>query len=265
MGYVQIGEINTKESDSHILYKFKWIQGALVTFGGIIFNLIFAYITITSIVLWNSEHIKESNLKSFAPQKHIILEDKEKNTIQLKYHSAIEILQKIKTDEFFLEDEEGEKIIFENEKFFNNNFTIKYDSIENPKTIIEKIFLAITITNNIIIQSFYGILNLFKGNAKINHISGPLGIMKTLKNAIQKGFIDFFIFLSFVSISLAVINIMPVPMLDGGLFLFLTIYKIIGKGVPEKIHTLLTYGSLVLIIAMTILSTYNDIIRLFFQ
>lgn len=263
MGYVQIGEENNA-SDAHILYQYSWIQGTLMTFGGIIFNLIFAYIAITSVIIWNSQYILQTNLKSFIPQKHIILEDKEKNQIILNYQTPIEVLQKIKKDEFTLEDYEGEKIIFENEKFFTNNFIIKYDSIDFPDTIFEKIILGITITNYIIRQSIYGIINLFKG-AHCNNISGPIGIMKNLSTAIEKGFADFFIFLSLVSISLAIINLVPIPMLDGGQFLFLTIYKIIGKGVPDLVQTILTYGSLGLIILMTLFSTYNDILRVFFN
>jgi regulator of sigma E protease len=264
MGYVQIGEENNN-SDAHILYQYPWIQGTLMTFGGIIFNLIFAYIAITSVIIWNSQYILQTNLKSFIPQKHIILEDKEKNQIILNYKTPIEVLQKIKKDEFTLEDHEGEKIIFENEKFFTNNFIIKYDSVYFPTTIFEKIILGITITNQIIAQSAYGILNLFNNGAHYNNISGPIGIMKQLSIAITKGLADFFIFLSLVSISLAVINLVPIPMLDGGQFLFLTIYKIIGKGVPDLIQTILTYGSLGLIILMTLFSTYNDILKVFFN
>jgi regulator of sigma E protease len=263
MGYVQIGEDNNT-SDAHILYQHKWIKGTLITFGGIIFNLIFAYIAITSVVLWQPNYILETNLKSFIPQKHIIIEDKENNQIILNYQTPIEVLQKIKKEEFILEDHEGEKIIFENEKFFTNNFIIKYDSIDVPKTLFNKIIFGIHITNNIIKQSSYGIISLFKG-VNFNSISGPIGIMKNLGTAIEKGIAHFFIFLSLISISLAVINLVPIPMLDGGQFLFLTIYKIIGRGVPELIQTILTYGSLAIIISMTLFSTYNDIIRVFFN
>jgi regulator of sigma E protease len=265
MGYVQIGEeTNENESDVHVLYKHRWIKGTLVTFGGIILNLLFAYIAISSLIVWNSEHLVKTNLKSFIPQKNIVIEDKENNQIILNYHTPIEVLQKIKKGEFTLEDHEGEKIIFENEKFFTNNFIIKYDSVSIPDNFFDKITFGIIITNNIIKQSIYGIISLFKG-ANFSSISGPIGIIKNLGSAIEKGLTDFFIFLSLVSISLAVINLVPIPMLDGGQFLFLTIYKIIGKGVPESIQAILTYVSLGLIIIMTIFSTYNDILRVFFN
>ncbi len=264
MGYVQIGEETTNESDVHTLYKHKWIAGALATFGGIIYNLLFAYIIITAITLWDTEYVLNTNIKSFAHQKYITIEDKEFNQIKLNYNSSIELLQKIKKDEFILEDKEGEKIIFENDKFFSDNFKIKYDKIDVPKTIIEKIFFSIQTTNNIIQQSIYGIINLFKG-INLNSLSGPIGIIKQLKNSIQIGCIDFLIFLSLVSISLAVINLVPIPMLDGGQFLLLTIYKLFGRGVPELAQNILTYASLALIIIMTVVSTYNDILKVFFN
>lgn len=263
-GYVQIGEETTNESDVGILYKNSFIKGAIILFGGISFNLFFAYIIIISTVIVNTEYILQTNLKSFAPQKHIILEDKENNQIRLNYHSSIEMLQNIKKHEFTLEDSDGEKIIFENEKFFTDNFTIKYNLIFIPETIIDKIVFAIKMTNNIIIQSVHGIINLFKG-VHLHNLSGPIGIIKGLGCAVQKGYIEFFIFLSLISISLAVINLVPIPMLDGGQFLLLAIYKVFGKGVPETAQTILTYASLGLIIIMTIFSTYNDILRVFFN
>ena len=262
-GYVQIGEEKENESDSHILYKHSWIEGTLTTFGGIIFNLFFAYIAITSIIILNSQYILKTNLKSFIPQKSIILEDKEKNQIILKYYSVIDMLQNIKKNEFMLEDIDGAYIVFENEKFFNENFTIKYTNVTIPEHMIKQIFFAIHMTNNIIKQSIYSIINLFKGG-NISNLSGPIGIIKSLGSAAQQGYTEFFIFLALISISLAVINLVPIPMLDGGQFLLLSIYKIFGRGVPDTLQTILTYLSLGLIILMTLFSTYNDIIKVFF-
>jgi regulator of sigma E protease len=263
-GYVQIGDEDDQESEVSILYKKNWIKSTLVLFGGITANLIFAYIIIAASLFINKDITSSSNLKLFVPLESIIIKDKEDNQITLNYTSSIELLQQIKKYSFTLEDIDGETIIFENEKFFNENFTIEYNKLQLSDNYFDIIFFAFAITNNIIKQSALGIMNLFKG-LNLKNLSGPLGIMKGASHAAEKGVIDFLLFLAFISISLAVLNLVPIPMLDGGQFVLLSIYKIIGRGIPEFFQTILTYGSIGLMIIMTLLSTYNDILKVFFN
>lgn len=263
-GFVQIGKEDEEgcEEEDDVLFKNTFWKTTLTLWGGILFNLLFAYITITSIVYFYENKINESNLKLFYPQKHMIIKDKENNSIYLNYSCYLDLIKEIKDTEFTLEDSEGEKIVFENKAFFDSHFKIE-NNINKKNSLLEKIIVGINLTNNIIKQTFFGILQLFKG-LNLNQLSGPLGIMNEGRKTFNKGIIEFFIYLAFISISLAMLNIVPIPMLDGGKFVLLVLYKIIRRRIPAFLEFLLTYGSFAVIVLMTLFSTYNDIIRIFF-
>jgi len=70
-------------------------------------------------------------------------------------------------------------------------------------------------------------------------------------------------FMAIISINLAVINILPVPVLDGGHLLFLGIEKIKGSPISEKTMAIANYIGFALIISLMIYATKNDIMRLF--
>lgn len=263
-GFVQIGKEGEEENENEddILFKNTFWKTTLVLWGGILFNLFFAYVAITSIVYFHENKIDESNLKLFYPHKHMIIKDKEDNSIYLNYSCYLDLIKEVKDTEFTLEDCEGEKIVFENKAFFDSHFKIE-NVINKKASLLEKIWVGINLTNNIIKQTFFGILQLFKG-LNLNKLSGPLGIMNEGRKIFNKGLIDYFIYLEFISLSLAILNIVQIPMLVGGNFLLLIIYKIIRRRIPTFLEFLLTYGSLAIIALMTLFSTYNDIIRIFF-
>ncbi len=70
-------------------------------------------------------------------------------------------------------------------------------------------------------------------------------------------------FLAIISINLAVINILPIPVLDGGHLLFLGVEKIKGSPVSEKTLAIANYIGFAMIITLMIYATKNDIMRLF--
>lgn len=272
-GYVAIGEETSTEDDKvkegkiqeevSILYKKKWYQGAFVLLGGISANLIFAYIVITTTIYLQPKTILNSHLRVFIPQKKIYLLDKENNLKSFQYKSALELIQETQTSEiFFLKDTENNEVGFNINDFKENN-KIDYSSYEFSEDSIEKIKSGMKMTNFIIYQSFLSIVNLFRG-LNLNKLSGPIGIFKSASDVAEKSFIEFILFLALISISLAVLNIVPIPIVDGGQLLLLSIYKLFGRGVPDFLQTILTYGSIGLIAIMTLYSTYNDIIRCFF-
>jgi len=71
---------------------------------------------------------------------------------------------------------------------------------------------------------------------------GPIGIGKIMTDALDQGLVNFLMFLSMISIWLAVFNILPIPALDGGKLLFLAIEKIKGKAVNPKTEQKITFN-----------------------
>ena len=83
-------------------------------------------------------------------------------------------------------------------------------------------------------------------------------IGQTIKGA-QKGFKIFLLFLAFISINLAVLNLFPLPILDGGQILFVTIEAIIGRPIPLKIREYIHLGSWLLVLGLILYLTAKDI------
>ena len=70
-------------------------------------------------------------------------------------------------------------------------------------------------------------------------------------------------FMGMISVNLAVINFLPLPIVDGGQFLFLVFEQVRGRPVPIKIQNAATLAGLVLIASLFLFITYNDIVGLF--
>jgi regulator of sigma E protease len=83
-------------------------------------------------------------------------------------------------------------------------------------------------------------------------LAGPWTIIKMARNAADAGYAELLLFLTFLSANLAVINFMPIPVLDGGHFVLLAYEGIRGKPANETVQTVLAYIGLALIIALMV-------------
>lgn len=103
---------------------------------------------------------------------------------------------------------------------------------------------------------------LFTRTVGVSNVSGPLGIAHKGSEVAQGGMIALFWFLGLISANLAVINFLPLPIVDGGLFLFLILEKIRGEPVSIKTQVATQLLGIALIATVFILVTYQDILRL---
>lgn len=94
-------------------------------------------------------------------------------------------------------------------------------------------------------------------------VRGPIGIGEMAINALGRGINEYLWFVAMISIFLALINILPIPALDGGKLVFLAIEKIRGKRVPENAEQKITAFFFVLLITLIIFISFRDIQRLF--
>lgn len=104
---------------------------------------------------------------------------------------------------------------------------------------------------------------LFTRNVGLSNVSGPLGIAHKGSEVAQGGLIALCWFLGLISANLAVINFLPLPIVDGGLFLFLILEKIRGEPVSIKTQVATQLLGIALIATVFILVTYQDILRFF--
>lgn len=115
-----------------------------------------------------------------------------------------------------------------------------------------------------IVLAFGGLLgDLFSGEKVGDQFAGPVGIASITGQAARLGFTYLLQFMALLSLNLAVINILPLPALDGGRILFLLIEKLKGKPVKREVEALIHNLGFFLLIFLIIFITYKDIIKLF--
>ncbi len=103
---------------------------------------------------------------------------------------------------------------------------------------------------------------LIVGDVKLNNLSGPISIAQGAGMSAEYGLIYYLMFLALISVNLGIINLFPLPVLDGGHLLFLAIEKIKGKPVSERVQDFsYRIGSILLVLLMG-LALFNDFSRL---
>ena len=108
---------------------------------------------------------------------------------------------------------------------------------------------------------FFGKLVL--GQASLSHISGPLTIADVAGQTVQIGWQPYVEFLVLVSISLGVMNLLPIPVLDGGHLVYYTVEFLCGRPLSKRIQELGLRFGLAIMLMMMMLAFFNDITRLF--
>lgn len=103
--------------------------------------------------------------------------------------------------------------------------------------------------------------NLFTGNVSVKNLSGPVGIFTVIDQVKSTGFENLIYLLAYLSVNVGVVNLLPIPVFDGGRVLLLIIEKISRKKFP-KLEAILNYIGFGLLILLTILVTLNDILKL---
>ena len=96
-------------------------------------------------------------------------------------------------------------------------------------------------------------------------VMGPVGILAMTSRAARTGIVALFGLIALISINLAVINLLPIPVLDGGHVLFLVIEKIRGRRLSVRVQEVITQIFFYLLIGLILLVSWRDVTRLFFK
>ena len=98
-------------------------------------------------------------------------------------------------------------------------------------------------------------------DVKVKNMSGPVGIVHGLTRMAQIGFIDLLWMLALINVNLAIFNLLPIPVLDGGHMLFATISKMIGRPLPQKFMENLQGAFMILLLGFVIYVSFFDVGR----
>ena len=98
----------------------------------------------------------------------------------------------------------------------------------------------------------------------INELSGPVGIFAVIKQYLETDFITFLSFVGLISVNIGLVNLLPLPALDGGRIVFILYELITGKKVNKKVETIMINIVFWLVMGLFVYITFKDVIRLFF-
>ncbi|WP_126455549.1 RIP metalloprotease RseP [Sulfuriflexus mobilis] len=101
------------------------------------------------------------------------------------------------------------------------------------------------------------------GEVSVKNISGPITIAQYAGQSASIGLVQFLAFIAIVSVSLGVLNLLPIPVLDGGHLMYYLIELLKGSPVTEKTQMLGQQIGVVMLAMLMILALYNDVMRLF--
>ena len=117
-------------------------------------------------------------------------------------------------------------------------------------------------TKKFVMMTYLTIDRLFRGTVGVEQLRGPVGIIHIGVQVADKGMTYLIFLLGMISVNLAVINFLPMPIVDGGLFLFLIYEKFKGRPPSLAFQNAATIIGLCLIITMFVVVTWNDVLRL---
>ena len=115
-------------------------------------------------------------------------------------------------------------------------------------------------TKNIGLSMVSGLYRIVSGNAPAD-VAGPIGVAQMAGQVAERGLLPLMNFVAFLSINLGVINLLPLPALDGGHFVLLLLEALRGKPLGGRAMTNIQMVGVALILALTVFSTFKDITR----
>ena len=127
---------------------------------------------------------------------------------------------------------------------------------------IEALLAALQRTFDLIVFTFESILKMLQGLISTANLSGPITIAQVAASSAESGWQSWLGFLALLSISLGALNLLPIPILDGGHLLFYTIEALTGRAVPERIQGWGYQMGLIMVMSLMAFALYNDFSRL---
>jgi len=132
---------------------------------------------------------------------------------------------------------------------------VESDLVEGLGRAIQK-----TWDTSVLTVSMFG--KMITGEASLKNITGPITIADYAGQTARIGWISFLSFMAFVSISLGIMNLLPIPVLDGGHLLYYSLELLTGRPVPERFGAMAQRAGLGLLVALMAVAVFNDVARL---
>ena len=139
-------------------------------------------------------------------------------------------------------------------------YGFRYKIVDTDALMILK--LAYFYSLNSVRLVFDGLRMVLTGGAKLNDLTGPVGITAAMSTVAKTSMPTFWYLVALITINLAVMNLLPLPALDGGRILFVLYEAIFRRPMNRKVEAIMIASVLVLLIGLMLVITFNDIWRL---
>jgi regulator of sigma E protease len=130
-----------------------------------------------------------------------------------------------------------------------------------PLSLWQAVTYGVHRTGFTIGQTFVSLNMLFTGKATVKDLAGPVGIVQIAAAQLHTSFFAFLGLMAFISISLGVINLFPLPVLDGGHLVFLAIEGVRGRPLNKKAETIINNVAATLLIGLMVFIVFNDVVN----
>lgn len=131
------------------------------------------------------------------------------------------------------------------------------------KTVFSVMQEAVNWTISIARMVFLSLVDLVSGRVAINQMSGPVGIVSTISEAVSYGYESVLMILAMITINLGVFNLLPFPALDGGRLVFLLLELVRGKPINQKYEILVNTAGMLMLLAFMVFVTFSDVTKFF--
>lgn len=132
---------------------------------------------------------------------------------------------------------------------------LKYDILDGLQKGIEK-------TGQLSVLTLKVLGKLITGDLSLNNLSGPISIAKGAGASANIGLVYFLSFMALISVNLGIMNLFPLPVLDGGHLVFLAMEAVKGKPVSERVQSICDRIGAALLLSLTVFALFNDFLRL---
>ena len=135
-------------------------------------------------------------------------------------------------------------------------------TVPNPAPLSYALRESMRATAEAVELTVYSVVRLFQGRLTVKSIGGPLAIYEVAGTAAREGALNFLMLMAFVSVNLALLNLMPIPMLDGGQLVFLAVEAVTRRALSSRTREYASIAGLLVLLVVTSLAFLNDIERL---
>jgi len=133
--------------------------------------------------------------------------------------------------------------------------TLQYGFVQAAVSALDKTLQMISLT----LESIW---KMIEGVISVKNLSGPITIAKVASASASSGLESYISFLAYLSISLGILNLLPIPVLDGGHLLYYTVELVTGKPVSERVQIIGLKIGMALLFTLMFVALFNDFMRL---